>query len=81
MDMAVGDTLLIGEGTQLRLKHKSGHRARLAIDSSESVDLVKRGQQPPPKPRQMPRIQEQQRAPEAKAQQTRATVFRKPTLT
>lgn len=43
LDLAAGDTLLIGSNTRIRLERKSGGRARLRIESSQDVDHVKAG--------------------------------------
>lgn len=44
LDLAAGDTLLIGSTTRIRLERKSGGRARLRIESSQDVDHVKAGE-------------------------------------
>jgi hypothetical protein len=43
LDLAPGDTLVVGKTTRIRLDRKTGSRARLAIDSNEDVERVKAG--------------------------------------
>lgn len=49
LDLAVGDTLLIGD-SQLKLEKKSGQRARLAINSTKDVERIKAGEPVPDLP-------------------------------
>jgi hypothetical protein len=61
LDLAPGDTLLIGDGTRIRLEKKTGQRARLVIDSPDDVSRVKAGVPIPataPLARQRPPIKE-----------------------
>jgi hypothetical protein len=48
LDLAPGDTLVVGTGTRIRMVQKSGQRARLAIDSHEDVERIKAGEDVPP---------------------------------
>lgn len=48
LELAPGDTLVVGNGTRIRMVAKSGQRARLAIDSREDVERVKAGEAVPP---------------------------------
>lgn len=48
MDLAPGDTLLIGADTRIRMEHKSGKRARLAVTSDADVKRVPAGDPVPP---------------------------------
>jgi hypothetical protein len=43
LELAPGDTLVVGNGTRIRMVAKSGQRARLSIDSHEDVERVKAG--------------------------------------
>jgi hypothetical protein len=48
LELAPGDTLVVGTGTRIRMVQKSGQRARLAIDSHEDVERIKAGDEVPP---------------------------------
>lgn len=48
LELAPGDTLVVGPATRIRMVHKSGQRARLAIDSDMEVERIKAGEPLPP---------------------------------
>lgn len=48
LELAPGDTLVVGGSTRIRMVQKSGQRARLAIDSHEDVERIKAGDPVPP---------------------------------
>ena len=50
VELAPGETLLIGNGTQIRLERKAGGRARLRIESDQDIDRVKAGEPIPATP-------------------------------
>jgi hypothetical protein len=47
-ELAIGDTLAIGDGTRLVLEKKSGQRARFRIESDQDVERFKVGERVPP---------------------------------
>jgi len=59
LELALGDTLLVGDGTRIRLERKTGQRARLVIDSDVNVRRVKAGE---PLPAASTGLTRQQRA-------------------
>lgn len=54
LELAPGDTLVVGPATRIRMVHKSGQRARLAIDSDMDVERIKAGDPLPPVAEQAP---------------------------
>jgi len=48
LELAAGDTLVVGTGTRIRMVSKSGQRARLSIESHEDVERIKAGDPVPP---------------------------------
>ena len=60
LDLKVGQSVEIGDGTTIRLKHRSGQRVQLVIDTTERPILVhKDGRMPPrrkpePDPKPLP---------------------------
>lgn len=44
VDLAPGDTLVVGHGTRIVMESKTGQRARLRVDSDQDVERVKAGE-------------------------------------
>lgn len=47
VDLAPGDTLVVGHGTRIVMESKTGQRARLRVDSDQDVERVKAGESLP----------------------------------
>jgi hypothetical protein len=67
MELAPGDTLVVGDGTRISVERKSGQRTRLKIESDQDVERIKAGEPvparqitKPPSPAPAPEVQGQQ---------------------
>jgi hypothetical protein len=49
MELAPGDTLVVGDGTRISVERKSGQRTRLKIESDQDVERIKAGEPVPPR--------------------------------